>query len=83
MSAPGQVNSRNYLQDYYYLVVSPAGTNIHMDAMRHTYLHFVLDPLIAKRATALQRLKPILMPCRRRPWRKSTSWTPACWWSSA
>ena len=67
MSAPGQVNSRNYLQDYYYLVVSPAAANLHMDAIRHTYLHFVLDPLIAKRATALQRLKPILGPLQKAP----------------
>jgi tetratricopeptide (TPR) repeat protein len=67
MSAPGQVNSRNYLQDYYYLVVSPSGDNIHMEALRHTYLHFVLDPLIAKRATALQRLKPILVAVQKAP----------------
>ena len=40
MAAPGQVNSRNYLQDFYYLVISPAGSNIHIEAMRHTYLHF-------------------------------------------
>jgi len=67
MSAPGQINSRNYLQDYYYMVVSPAAANLHMDAIRHTYLHFVLDPLIAKRATALQRLKPILAPLQKAP----------------
>ncbi len=67
MSAPGQINSRNYLQDYYYLVVSPAAANLHMDAIRHTYLHFVLDPLIAKRATALERLKPILIPLQKAP----------------
>jgi len=67
MTAPGQVNSRNYLQDYYYLVVSPAAPNLHMDAIRHTYLHFVLDPLIAKRATALALLKPILIPLQKAP----------------
>jgi len=67
MSAPGQVNSRNYLQDFYYLVVSPAGDNIHMDALRHTYLHFVLDPLIARRATSLERLKPILLSVQTAP----------------
>lgn len=67
MSAPGQVNSRNYLQDYYYLVISPSGDNIHLDALRHTYLHFVLDPLIAKRATALQRLKPVLIAVQKAP----------------
>jgi len=67
MSAPGQVNSRNYLQDYYYLVISPKGENIHIDALRHTYLHFVLDPLIAKRATALQQLKPVLVAVQKAP----------------
>ncbi len=67
MSAPGQVNSRNYLQDYYYLVVSPAGDNIHMDALRHTYLHFALDPLIARRATSLERLQPILKSVQTAP----------------
>ncbi len=67
MVAPGQVNSRNYLQDFYYLVISPAGDNIHMEALRHTYLHFVLDPLIAKRATALERLKPILLSVQNAP----------------
>ena len=67
MSAPGQVNSRNYLQDYYYLVISPVGENIHIDALRHTYLHFVLDPLIAKRATALQQLKPVLVAVQKAP----------------
>ena len=67
MAAPGQVNSRNYLQDLYYLVISPAGDSIHMDAVRHTYLHFVLDPLIAKRATALSRLAPILVSVQTAP----------------
>jgi hypothetical protein len=67
MSAPGQVNSRNYLQDYYYVVISPSGDNIHMEALRHTYLHFVLDPLIAKRATALERLKPVLAAVQKAP----------------
>ncbi len=67
MAAPGQVNSRNYMQDYYYLVISPAGSNIHIEALRHTYLHFVLDPLIAKRATALERLKPILIAVQKAP----------------
>ena len=67
MGAPGQVNSRNYLQDNYYLVISPVGSNIHMDAVRHTYLHFVLDPLVAKRATALQLLKPVLMAVQKAP----------------
>lgn len=67
MSAPGQVNSRNYLQDYYYVVLSPAADNLHMDALRHTYLHFVLDPLVFRRGTSLDRLQPILLPLQRAP----------------
>jgi tetratricopeptide (TPR) repeat protein len=67
MAAPGQVNSRNYMQDYYHVVVSPVGENLHMADIRHTYLHFVLDPLIAKRATALQRLKPVLAAVQKAP----------------
>jgi tetratricopeptide (TPR) repeat protein len=67
MMAPGQVNSRNYLQDFYFVAVSPAGSDIHMAALRHTYLHFVLDPIIARRATALDRLKPILVPLQNAP----------------
>jgi len=67
MSAPGQVNARNYLQDFYYVVVSPAAENLHIDALRHTYLHFVLDPLVLRRATTLQRLQPILIPLQRAP----------------
>ena len=67
MIAPGQVNSRNYLQDFYYVVVSPTGDNVHMEALRHTYLHFVLDLLIAKRATSLDRLKPILLSVQTAP----------------
>jgi len=67
MAAPGEVNSRNYQQDIFYVVVSPANNNIHMDDLRHTYLHFVLDPLISKRATALARLKPILATVQKAP----------------
>ena len=67
MAAPGEVNSRNYQADYFYLVVSPANGKIHMEELRHTYLHFVLEPLIAKRATSLARLQPILASVQQAP----------------
>jgi tetratricopeptide (TPR) repeat protein len=67
MAAPGAVNSRNYQADSFYMVVSPTNTNIHMEALRHTYLHFVLEPLLAKRATSLARLKPILLSVQKAP----------------
>ncbi len=60
MAAPGQVNARNYGNDYF-LVVSPAaGGSLKMDQIRHTYLHFVLDPLAMKRGTTMKRLEPML-----------------------
>jgi tetratricopeptide (TPR) repeat protein len=67
MAAPGQVNSRNYQADYYYVVVSPANDEIHMNQLRHTYLHYSLEPLITKRATTLARLKPILASVQKAP----------------
>jgi tetratricopeptide (TPR) repeat protein len=67
MAAPGQVNSRDYRDEFYYMVVSPEGNDIHMEQLRHAYLHFVLDPLIARRATALDRIKPILASVQHAP----------------
>src|SRR5204862_5478913 len=47
-AAPGQVNARNYAADYF-LVLSPSGRNMNLDAVRHTYLHYSLDPLLMRR----------------------------------
>src|SRR6185369_13336401 len=54
------VNARKYGDDYY-MAISPAHPEAHLDEVRHAYLHYVLDPLILKRAN---RLKPLqeLMP---------------------
>ncbi len=59
LSAPGHVNARVY-GDNYYLVVSPTPSGLKLDQIRHTYLHYILDPLIAKRAITLTRLRPLL-----------------------
>lgn len=59
LGAPGQVNSRNYGDDYY-MVVTPGTNGVKIDQIRHTYLHFVLDPLILKRVNVIQRISPIL-----------------------
>lgn len=67
MISPGQVNSRDYRDELYYMVISPQGDNIHIEQLRHAYLHFVLDPLIAKRATTLDRIKPILATVQQAP----------------
>lgn len=59
MGAPGQVNSRNYGDDYY-MVMTPGSSGIKIDQIRHTYLHYILDPLVLKRANAVKRISPIL-----------------------
>lgn len=60
MGAPGQTNARNYGSDYY-LVISP-GTNsgLKTDQIRHTYLHYLLDPMNMKYPAIIDRLKPLL-----------------------
>jgi predicted negative regulator of RcsB-dependent stress response len=60
LAAPGEVNSRNYADDYY-MVISPTGAGaIRLDQIRHTYLHYILDPQVLSRGTTLQRLAPLL-----------------------
>jgi len=59
MAGPGQVNARNYGTNYY-MVIGPSHDTMPLDALRHTYLHFILDPLAAQRATTLSRLAPIM-----------------------
>ncbi len=59
MGSPGQVNSRNYGDDYF-MVVTPGTSGVKIDQIRHTYLHFILDPMILKRANAIKRISPIL-----------------------
>jgi len=66
LAAPGQVNSRNYGADYF-LVVSPSGSDMRLQQIRHTYLHFVLDPLMQKRLGAFERMVPILKTVQRAP----------------
>lgn len=66
LGAPGEINARNYAADYY-LVVSPDNGVIPMDQIRHTYLHFVLDPLAMRRGTTLRRLEPLEVSVKAAP----------------
>lgn len=59
LSAPGQINARNYISDYY-LVTAPDEGKLNLDQIRHTYLHFVLDPMVLKMGTTMKRLQPLL-----------------------
>jgi len=59
---PGQTNARVYGSDYI-VVVSPAGDPlgaVHMNEIRHTYLHYEIEPLVYSRPQAMDRLMPLL-----------------------
>lgn len=62
MLAPSATNARIYGNDYI-VVVSPSGDPlgaVHMDEIRHTYLHYEVEPLVYSRGTAIKRLVPLL-----------------------
>jgi tetratricopeptide (TPR) repeat protein len=60
MGAPGQTNARNYGEDYY-VVISPGKSGpLKMAQIRHTYLHYLLDPLALKYPGVEKRLDPLL-----------------------
>jgi len=61
LAAPRDTNARNYGEDYFLVVSLPTHGEMKLDQIRHTYLHYVLDPYALKRATALKRLEPLLL----------------------
>jgi tetratricopeptide (TPR) repeat protein len=69
MLAPSATNARIYGDDYI-VVVSPAGSplgQVHMNDIRHTYLHFEIEPLVYTRSQAIDRLAPLLKPVQDAP----------------
>ncbi|MGD0212813.1 MAG: tetratricopeptide repeat protein [Terriglobales bacterium] len=67
MGAPGQTNARNYASDYYVVISPTSGTAIKMQQIRHTYLHYLLDPLALKNADSFKRLEPLLVKLQDAP----------------
>jgi tetratricopeptide (TPR) repeat protein len=66
MLSPSAVNARIYGTDYV-VVVSPVDGKIRMSDVRHTYLHYVIEPLLYARASAIDRMQPILKEVREAP----------------
>jgi hypothetical protein len=64
--SPHIVNARIYGTDYV-VVVSPVNGQIPMNDVRHTYLHYVIEPLLYSRSNAIDRLQPILKEVRDAP----------------
>ena len=66
MLSPAETNARIYGTDYV-VVTSPVNGTIRMQEVRHTYLHYVIEPLLYSRATAMDRLLPLLKTVRDAP----------------
>jgi tetratricopeptide (TPR) repeat protein len=64
--SPSTVNARVYGTDYV-VVISPVNGKIPMADVRHTYLHYMIDPLLYARSNALDREQPILKEVRDTP----------------
>src|SRR5215469_3193091 len=71
MGDPTEANARNYGADYYVVVFpSPDPTTVDplkMPQIRHTYLHYLLDPMAEKHFSAVKRLEPLLQSVKRAP----------------
>ena len=71
MGDPNETNARNYGSDYYVVVVpSPdpgARQPLKMEQVRHTYLHYLLDPMAEKHFSAIKKLDPLLQSVKRAP----------------
>jgi tetratricopeptide (TPR) repeat protein len=68
---PTEVNARNYGPDYYVVVFpSPDTTSesaLKMEQIRHTFLHYLLDPLAEKHFASIKRLEPLLQSVKAAP----------------
>jgi hypothetical protein len=64
--SPKMVNARVYGTDYV-IVVSPVNGAIPMSDIRHTYLHYIIEPLLYSRSNAIDRMQPILKEVRDTP----------------
>jgi tetratricopeptide (TPR) repeat protein len=66
MLAPNATNARVYGADYV-VVASPVKGAINMQQVRHTYLHYVIEPLLYARASSMDRMLPLLKTVRSAP----------------
>ena len=68
---PSEANARNYGSDYYVVVFPSPDPNasqpLKMEQIRHTYLHYLLDPMAEKHFTSIKRLEPLLQSVKRAP----------------
>jgi tetratricopeptide (TPR) repeat protein len=58
--SPAQVDARNYGSNYFMIVSPDREGHIRAPEIRHTYLHFVLDPMALGHAMSMKELEPLL-----------------------
>jgi len=74
MGSPNETDARNY-GSAYYVIVFPAPitasrspqASLKMDQIRHTFLHYEMDPLAEKHYSSIKRLEPLLQSVKRSP----------------
>ncbi len=69
--SPAQVDSRNFGRNYYMVTSPDREGHVRFPEIRHTYLHFVLDPMAELHGTALKQLEPILEDVLKAPMAQS------------
>lgn len=67
MLSPARVNSRNYGSSYYVVIAPGKSGNLRMQEIRHTYLHYVMEPLAQAHGTSMKRLEPLLQTVQSAP----------------
>jgi tetratricopeptide (TPR) repeat protein len=74
LGSPNESNARNYASEYYVVVFptpaasgAPAASALKMDQIRHTFLHYLLDPLAERHFSSVKRLDPLLAQVKRAP----------------
>jgi hypothetical protein len=65
--SPAQVDSRNFGSNYYMVISPDHEKHVRFPEIRHTYLHFLLDPMALSHGNTLKELEPILEDVRSAP----------------
>lgn len=75
MGDPNEANARNYGTEYYVVIFPSPDPNaaepLKMEQIRHTYLHYLLDPLAEKHFGMIKQLEPLLQSVKRAPLEES------------
>lgn len=67
MLSPAQTNARVYGTNYVVVAAPSTQGTLHMNEVRHSYLHYEIEPLIYSRSGAIDRLQPFLHAVREAP----------------